>query len=304
MSIHVLYHANCMDGIGAAYVAHKYFSEQDEIQEVKYYPVQYGQPFPENIKFCPSTKIYILDFSYGRDILDDIYAKVGMLVVLDHHKTAEEFLKEAPYAIFNQDKSGASLAWEYFRKGKPQPDLISYIEDRDLWKYKLPGTRKIFSALVNKGIMQDKFTEENSIFSRYVDKTFVSGGFNELIEEGDLLDSYRDSLLSGLANKKSKKIFLSELQGKSVAVFNTTEFVSEAGQAVYNNHEVDFSMSFFLTRDLEWVFSLRSKTPKVDTSAISKSFGGGGHACASGFKMDFDSGNQFLKELREKGSVY
>lgn len=303
MSIHVLYHANCMDGIGAAYVAHKYFSEQDEIQEVKYYPVQYGQPFPV-FELCESTEVYILDFSYSRDILDNIYSKVGKLVVLDHHKTAQYALKGAEYAQFDMDKSGASLTWEYFYPGKDTPDLISYIQDRDLWTFKLPGTKSIFSALVNRGIMNKPFNTEDSLFSNYIEKEYVKDEFNDLIKEGELLDSYRESLLGGLANPKSKKLFFCNLFGKKIAVFNATEFISDAGHTVYRNHKVDISMSFFLTRDLEWVFSLRSETSDHDTSEISKHFGGGGHACASGFKLNFEDGSILLKELRENAEVY
>lgn len=303
MSIYVLYHSNCMDGMGAAYVAHQYFSEQEEIKEIKYIPVQYGKPFPE-VPLCEMSEVYILDFSYSRDILDEVYAKVGKLVVLDHHKTAQEALQGAEYAQFDMGKSGATLAWGYFYPGKEIPDLISYIEDRDLWKFKLPGTKSIFSALVNRGAMNQAFNKEDSLFSNYIEKEYDKGGFNDLIKEGELLDSYRESLLGGLANPKSKKLFFCELLGKKLAVFNTTEFISESGHTVYDNHEVDVSMSFFLTRDLEWVFSLRSKTPEHDTSAISKTFGGGGHACASAFKMDMETGSKFLKGLRESGSVY
>ena len=294
----VLFHASCLDGTGAAFAAHKYFSELSIVEPVKYIPVQYSEPFPD-VPLCENTAVYILDFSYDRQTLIDIHAKVGKLVVLDHHKTAQEALAGLDFAYFDIDKSGAVLAWEYFHPGKPLPDLMRYIQDRDLWKFELPGTKPLFSALMNRKVLSEPINKEGSVLSKLIDRTIVGHGFDKLIREGKLLETYRDNLIESYGKAKGGKLLLTQMDGLKVAVFNLTFFISEAGTLVYNMLDVDFSMSYFITPGGRWVFSLRSKSDKADVSVIAKKHGGGGHKNAAGFSLEFEEAVQFFRELKE-----
>jgi len=56
----VIYHANCMDGVAAAWVAMNALVEPAE-----FIAAQYGQEPPDVL----SKDVYILDFSYKRDVL-------------------------------------------------------------------------------------------------------------------------------------------------------------------------------------------------------------------------------------------
>lgn len=296
MNNYVLFHKSCMDGSGAAFAAHKYFSEKDSVETVKYIPVQYGEPFPA-IPMCQETAIYIVDFSYDRATMLDVYNKVGKLVVLDHHKTAQEALAGLDFAHFDMEKSGAVLAWEYFHPGKPIPDLLRYIQDRDLWKFELPGTRPLLSALVNRNVLTQPVNSVYSPFTTLINASIKDNGFADYIKEGQLLDQYRDNLIASYGKSKSSKVMLTELGGLKVGVYNLNFFISEAGTLVYRNLDVDFSMSYFITELGVWVFSLRSADNKADVGAIAKSFGGGGHTHSAGFSMDFKKGSHFFRQL-------
>lgn len=297
----VLFHKSCLDGSGAAFAAHKYFSELEVVEPVKYIAVQYAEPFPD-IPLCKETAIYILDFSYDRKTLVDVHSKVGKLVVLDHHKTAQEELMGLEFAHFDMGKSGAVLAWEYFHPGKPIPDLLRYIQDRDLWKFELPGTKPIFSALVNRNVLTQPVNAPDSPFLKLINATIRNHGFDKLIQEGKMLDQYRDNLIASYGKSKSGKVMLTGLGGLKVGVYNLNLFISEAGTLVYSNLDVDFSMSYFITELGVWVFSLRSADDKVDVGAIAKFFGGGGHAHAAGFSMDFQKGTLFFQQLLDNRS--
>ena len=301
MNNYVLYHKSCMDGTGAAFAAHKFFSEQTTIEPVKYIPVQYGGPFPD-IPLCKETAIYIVDFSYDRKTLVDVHSKVGKLVVLDHHKTAQEELMGLEFAHFDMGKSGAVLAWEYFHPGTPIPDLMRYIQDRDLWKFELPGTRPLLSALVNRNVLTLPVNSGYSPFTALINASIKDNGFADYINEGQLLDQYRDNLIASYGKSKSGKVMLTGWGGLKVGVYNLNLFISEAGTLVYSNLDVDFSMSYFITELGVWVFSLRSADDKVDVGAIAKFFGGGGHAHAAGFSMDFQKGTQFFQQLLDNRS--
>ena len=67
--------------------------------------------------------------------------------VIDHHITAQEALKGLDYCVFDMEQSGATLTWQYFFPKKPIPSMLSYIEDRDLWRWKLPDSRAVSAWL-------------------------------------------------------------------------------------------------------------------------------------------------------------
>jgi oligoribonuclease NrnB/cAMP/cGMP phosphodiesterase (DHH superfamily) len=62
------------------------------------------------------------------------------VTVIDHHIGSHEELTKAASAsenltyVFDNKKSGASLAWSHFFPGEEMPQLIRYIEDADLWR--------------------------------------------------------------------------------------------------------------------------------------------------------------------------
>ena len=82
------------------------------------------------------------------------------VLILDHHKTAEAALAKwtKPFNFtppelgeiichFDQNLSGAGLAWKYFFPTDPVPRMVEHVQDRDLWRFELPGTREICAAL-------------------------------------------------------------------------------------------------------------------------------------------------------------
>ena len=134
----VLFHANCADGFGAAIAAYTAIGEAGE-----YVAVQHGQPPPD----VTGRDVYILDFSYPRDVLEQMFGVANSLLVLDHHESAQQALAGLTYARFDLTHSGAVLAWEYFHPGTRVPDLLAYVEDRDLWHHALPQTHEISAYL-------------------------------------------------------------------------------------------------------------------------------------------------------------
>ena len=109
----VWYHANCDDGFGAAWAAGKGLG----IENIDFHPVSYGEPMP---KYLSDQSIFIVDFSYSREELEKLNSEVKMVMVLDHHKTAEEALKGMSFAILDMEKSGAVLSWA-LRPGRTLP---------------------------------------------------------------------------------------------------------------------------------------------------------------------------------------
>ena len=154
-----IYHDNCDDGFAAAFAVWKRFGDA-----VKYVACNYGNDAPD----VTGKDVLIVDFSFKKDVMEALAAKARRIVVLDHHKTAQAELAgfthlnciggpfEKRYADklvggigvhFNMDKSGCRLAWEYCFGNKQMPDWFAAVEDRDLWRFALPGTKEICIAI-------------------------------------------------------------------------------------------------------------------------------------------------------------
>ena len=144
----VIYHANCLDGFGAAFAAFSHFRQGDDCP-CDFVAASYGQHPPE----VTGRDVYIVDFSYRRQVLQKLCRSARSVTVIDHHISAERDLAglEREHAnlrvVFDMDKSGAVLAWEYFHR-KPPPRLLLHIQDRDLWRFELEGTNDIYAALM------------------------------------------------------------------------------------------------------------------------------------------------------------
>ena len=259
----VLYHAGCDDGFGAAYaiwLKHGYQAE--------YIPVQYGQPFPE---VSPDETVYVVDFSYSRDILQRV-ADRCKLVVLDHHKTAMDDLADLPFAHFDMNKSGAVLAWEYFHPNEPLPLLLSYVQDYDLWNKELPHT------------------DENKAWRSSFPPTFCSW------QEMALIVSRNDNWKTeGKAILRSQKMqmqrslsqaFEVTIEPHLVLAVNETQYSSEVAGELAKDTRYPFGACFFVRGDGLKIWSLRSDRSlgDFDVSAVAKMRGGGGHRNAAGFK--------------------
>jgi uncharacterized protein len=66
-------------------------------------PVRFNKVSRKKIIFC--------DWAPPPDVLEQVVSEIK---ILDHHKTAQQALQSKPYAIFDMEKSGAGLTWEYF----------------------------------------------------------------------------------------------------------------------------------------------------------------------------------------------
>jgi oligoribonuclease NrnB/cAMP/cGMP phosphodiesterase (DHH superfamily) len=277
MSIFVLYHANCFDGFGAKYAAWRKFGD-----EAEYLAVNYGQPVPQKLLNALLSKkaldkkveIYILDFSYPRNSLELLRGMCDTLVVLDHHKTAEEDLAGLDYAIFDMDKSGAVLAWEYFHPGKPVPDILLDIQDGDLWKFERPNTEAIRAALP----LLEFNVESLGHCITYDDD------YDWIIEKGTtLLDSENIEIKQRVPNYVHKI----SLFGHSCGCINCTTFISKTGAAITADKSlgVDIALMYQVIKNGDVLLSFRAaKDNDIDVSELARKFGGGGHAKSAGGK--------------------
>lgn len=249
----VLYHAECSDGFGAAWAIWKQFPHS------RFIPVKHGHPPPDNLG---GQRVVIVDFSYPRPVLNAMAAEAKELLVLDHHITAQQALAGLPYAYFDQQKSGAVLAWEWAH-GTPAPWLLQYIQDKDLWQWALPGSREINAALAS-------YPFDFELWNRFSQAT--------LEQEGRAILRYEQELVSKLV----AHAVLVEFQGAIVPSVHSPILTSQIGERLSPHHP--FCLIWH-DRDGRRFYSMRSREDGADVGAIAASFGGGGHTHAAGFSV-------------------
>lgn len=279
----IIYHKNCMDGIAAAFIAnHTLTQEGKEVQAI---PLQYGEEQvlfgrdPRAALHEPLTKddiIYFVDFSLKRDLMIELAAEVKEIIVLDHHKTAEQELQgldeeqENITVLFDMESSGATMCYDYFMPHL-QYDIFDYIEDRDLWKWKLPHSKEISAALRFK-------VKPNDLES--FGRVYEDFDIEEFAKIGDLLLTQQQIQVNSKI-KKTKEFTLHDITFK---VLNATENISEIGNAICEQYGMP-ALVYFITEKDEVVCSLRSIDTLPDVSVVAKAMGGGGHRNACGFTL-------------------
>lgn len=258
---HVLYHGNCPDGFGAAWSVWKKLTNN-----CTYIPCVFGQPLP---KLPSDARVLVLDFSFKRDVAETLARKVYEVKLLDHHQTAADALKDLPWCEFDMSHSGAYLAWKYIHESEP-PDFIKYIEDRDLWAFRLPYSREVAAALASYPRV---FTVWEAIAEMGMDKLKLDGG----------------TILRFQAQKVEEiceQAMWKDIGGYKVPVVNVSTLFSEVVDRLCVLHpNVPFSAYYYDRPDGKRQWGLRSPG-RFDVSAIAKNKGGGGHPGAAGFVED------------------
>lgn len=274
----VIYHANCWDGFCAAWVARRKFGE------IEAFAAHYGQSPPN----CTNRTVFIVDFSYKRDVMRQILSQAKAATVLDHHKTApaelaglsDEFVQrpdliqnpegsELPSIWFDMTKSGGRLAWEWWFGPKvPSPWLVDYTEDRDLWRHALVESENINAALRSYPLDFDLWDE----FDRSV-------GQREMFKrEGAAIRRAEKAIVNSHVRNARERI----IDGHAVLSVNATVLFSEiAGELAKDR---PFGACYFDRQDGKRQWSLRSRDGGLDVSEIAKAHGGGGHPQAAGYE--------------------
>lgn len=257
----VLYHKNCPDGFGAAYSAWKKFGNKAEYVAVE--PETLPEKFPKN------REIYALDISYPVTVQERLRAKNKSLVVLDHHISKKLNTEAFPENIFDNNHSGAVLAWKYFRPKKKIPKLLLHIEDIDLWKWRFLRTREIISALE---FLEFDFEEWDRFVSNLEDAKKRKG----IVTKGRLIVQYEERLIGFLIQNAT----LVKFEGIKMLAVNSPLFNSEVGHKLTEKLP-PVGMVWYEDGGVLRV-SLRADG-KVDVSKIAAKYGGGGHKNAAGF---------------------
>lgn len=304
-----IYHGNCADGFTAAWAAWKRFGD-----EWDYHAGIYQNPPPD----VTGRDVVFVDFSFKRDVVEAMRKRANSILILDHHKSAAEDLAyrggnfgiditeytgqltwqrhmenvtqdmfegvhDSVYCLFDMERSGAGIAWDFFHPGDTRPRLVNYVEDRDLWRFALPDSREI-----NAYIFSNEYT-----FARWNEIAYMlEAEFQTCASNGAAIERKHHKDVAELVAATRREMIIG---GHWVPVANLPyTLTSDAGNlmcAPYQSPNLQgesvtppFAACYWDTPEGR-VFSLRSRDDGADVSEIAKQYGGGGHRNASGFRL-------------------
>lgn len=265
----VIYHKGCLDGIAAAWVFYTHFGDA-----LEYHEGVYGDPIPD----VKGKLVYMLDFSYKSDVMIEILKQAKEVIILDHHESAINDLATIPleYSNLNMSycttkNSGCIIAWNYLKSSKPLK-ILEYIQDRDLWKFELPGTKEICAAL---------YAGEPTY------KLLSDLNLSRLLVIGSALVKAQESNVERIIKTCARSFVLRDNEGGMipVPVVNANHmFSSDIGNALANLTDLKIGATYYDT-ETHRQFSLRSIEGGPNVAEIAAIYGGGGHKHASGFRV-------------------
>jgi len=316
----VAYHADCLDGFGAAWSAWRAFGDA-----ALYRPLHHGEHLVgEEIA---GRDVYILDFSFAPAELESMTELAHSVTQIDHHATAHSDWRGRLHdsedgreiycdpqrsltVIFALDRAGAMLAWAHFHHATP-PLLLQHVEDLDLWRFALPGTRNFCRAL---RLQPFSFTTWERLAEELASPE--APAYLAFVERGAAVEQFHQNEVARLANPTLS--MPARLRGEPVdavqarrhglpivgderghwqaiaglAVNAGALFASELGHRLAERSG-SFGLTWQLLADGQVKVSLRSQAP-FNVADIAHRYGGGGHPQAAGFRLP---AAQFFTEI-------
>jgi len=276
----VLYHGKgCPDGFAAALAPWLFFEGQAEFLGLDHGDIKNVADLPA----LDGRAVYILDFSFAPEILQGIEQRAAKLVLLDHHKSAAEkltgFACRCGVVHFDMNKSGARLAWEFFQPERSLPDLVRFVEDRDIWVWQYPQSAGFLAAL----------DMEPYDFERWAQiASFTPEQLELFMARGQAMDEKFSKLATDIAEGAQPIIFNGQ---RGLMVNAPGVFHSLVGE-ILSKQSGTFALMWSATQGGVVKVGLRSQR-SFDCIPLAESMHGGGHAQACGFRM----GPERLPEL-------
>lgn len=302
----IIYHASCPDGWGSAWWLGKWLGPHIK------HAANYDDRPP--LTLCWDAEVYVVDFCYDEPDMAEIARLSSKLTVLDHHETADLNLidwgrtdattaalthdmeiddRRIHAIVIDQDHSGVGLVDRYVRarwadEEPNTPRFLANIEDRDLWRFKLPDTKHVFAAVTSRPYDEDEWD------------SMAMTPHAQLVGEGAGISRYRDQLIAQVA-ASTFDIWLSLLPDHSEQILvpcasSPYAIGSDvAGRlAEESTHGVG---AYCILHEENIQIGLRSRGGGPNVADIAAHYGGGGHPAAAGLRVPWNFWHLSMKAI-------
>jgi hypothetical protein len=267
------YHAGCPDGFGAAWAVRRAWGDDAEY-------VARGHDDALDPGAHEDALVVFVDIAVDNARLRALGERAARLVVLDHHVSTRDayladprldgVLRAAGHLVhFELEHSGAILAWRHFHGDAPAPALLRYVEDQDLWSWKLPASEAVNAAI---GSYPRSFESWDALAER---------PWRELAAEGEpIVRAQRVEVERLLRTAHPVALGTKRIEAVNSALLRSAIGHELARRAAFG---APWGLLYRMSGDRVDV-SLYS-SGELDVSRVARSYGGGGHRNAAGFSV-------------------
>lgn len=283
----IIHHGGCPDGFTAAMILNFCLGGGCELVRG-----HYGEDPPE----VTNRHVWIVDFSYPHDTLEQIWVVAASVSMLDHHDTAvrdidfanahslEDAVRLAGsdenFIWLDTNQSGAGMVARFceeaFLVGDESqpfvaPDWVWNVEDRDLWRFDLEHTEDVLGFLTSHPYDYDTWVE------------FLLVDRAEMARRGAEITRYRNQLISAAVATAYRAVLPT---GHEVWVACCPYAIGSdvAGRLAETSDEG--WAAYYVNYGHKVRYGLRSRAPDIVVNTIAESLGGGGHPQSAGFESD------------------
>jgi len=267
------YHAGCPDGLGAAWSVWRAWGPG-----ARYLPRGHEDVVDANAH--EGGLVVFVDIAPSNEELRALAQRAAKVIVLDHHVTARERFENdlgvqnalagrGHIICFDLAHSGAVLAWNHFHPDEPAPDLLRYVEDQDLWSWKLPASEEVNAAI--SSYPRDFETWEE----------LAARPIGELAAEGTpILRATRIEVERAL--QSAHPVLVGSRRAEAV---NASQHRSKIGHELAKRAVFKLPWGVLYRVTGERVDVSLYSIGELDVAKVAEAYGGGGHSNASGFTV-------------------
>lgn len=268
----IIYHGpGCLDGIGALWALHQKWPGVPSI------PAQYEDEAPD---VTGERHVIIVDFCYPAEVLKVMARQAGKITVIDHHASSRDTVLDLSEqrvidGVHNLGRSGAGLAWEYAFGNNNPPALLAHIQDRDLWKFEIEGTREVCAWLYSWG---------GGVYGQMTDaaRALQTGRGKPIVDEGRAILRDRQTLVEQVAANFRPMVIAGHKVPVAPAPYS---FASDVGHFLLEQiPDAPFAGTYVDMPDGRR-FSIRGRKNGIELNKVAEQYDGGGHPSAAGFAM-------------------
>jgi hypothetical protein len=271
------YHAGCPDGFGAAWAVWRAWGRRG-----RYLPRGHGDRIDG--RDYEDTRVVFVDIAPDNETLRELVDVAEQVVVLDHHVSSQERYAAEPAlaklvaagdhrVVFDLEHSGAVLAWRHFHPDAPEPPLLRYVEDQDLWNWKLPRSEEVNAAI---GSHAREFEVWARLAARPVDELAAEGVPLVRAQRTEVDQALRAAHPVRIGAERAEAVNARHHRSAIGHELAKRAAFGPAWGLVYRVAGDRVDVSIYSVGDL-------------DVSRVAARFGGGGHRNAAGFHLSLET---------------
>jgi uncharacterized protein len=285
------YHSADLDGHCSGAIVKKFFPT---VELIGY---NYGQPFPMD-EISGGDTVVMVDVSLPMEQMFELNERCGRLNWIDHHISAikehDAMCGDKPIpGLRRTDRAACELIWEFY-SSHPVPEVVQYLGIYDSWRF--AKHEEQFIKQFQCGMRTIHETRPEYAMPDW-EALFAGGSALEKIgDRGQVIWKYQLSQNEKTCGACAFETVLNpprpagtppvEGNGLRCVAVNSNLMNSDVFRSVWDPAKYDAMLCFYRSNKGFWRVSIYSDRPDVDCSVWVKSYGGGGHKGAAGFRCE------------------